>query len=324
MEQRQQTDKMAAWTVVAVGIFAIGFFVIQSTGILKWDKEKGALLANLKGSSIKQTQIPSVDPTLDTDGEGIPDVQELRIGTDPRKADTDNDGYTDKQEIDTGHDPLVNAKKASEVEAKGKETLMVKTTSGSTLTLDGKENALPGSASVPAADSLKSADSLGNLALLGTTINNGNATLPEISEKEIIVSQNDGRSAIQGYLASLVGLFIKHSPWSGTDDFQSAFSAVRMGSLSEIKKANEAQAIAYENLKLIPVPPTLVDTHKKILSTMRLTMNGMALLTDAMESPNSTSGLDATSKLQVALSAWNDVGTTLQNLVIQYQVTLPL
>lgn len=315
---------MAAWTVVAVGIFAVGFFVIQSTGILQWDKEKGVISASLKGSSVKQTETPPIDPFLDTDGDGITDVDELRIGTDPKKADTDNDGYTDKQEIDTGHDPLVNAKKASEVAAKASTSPVIKVSSGSAVTLPSSQQ--PGNPSNPntVLDSLKSADSLGNLALLNTTINNGNATLPEISDKEIIISQNDGRSAIQNYLASLMGIFIKDSPWSGKEDFESAFNAVRMGSVEQLNKTLEAQAIAYEHLKLVPVPPSVVETHKKILSTMRLSMDAMSVLASVMTTPDSAKGLDAISKFQIALSSWNDLGNTLQNLVIEYQVTLPL
>jgi hypothetical protein len=45
--------------------------------------------------------------TLDTDGDGLPDTQELTLGTDPTKADTDGDGLTDGQEVNTYHsDPL--------------------------------------------------------------------------------------------------------------------------------------------------------------------------------------------------------------------------
>jgi Bacterial TSP3 repeat len=43
---------------------------------------------------------------LDTDGDGIPDVDELRIGTNPFDRDTDHDGYPDGLEIALGSDPL--------------------------------------------------------------------------------------------------------------------------------------------------------------------------------------------------------------------------
>ncbi|WP_246856136.1 Ig-like domain-containing protein [Nocardioides xinjiangensis] len=43
----------------------------------------------------------------DTDGDGLPDQQEVTIGTDPNDPDTDNDGLSDGQEVNTTHtDPL--------------------------------------------------------------------------------------------------------------------------------------------------------------------------------------------------------------------------
>jgi MYXO-CTERM domain-containing protein len=44
------------------------------------------------------------DPDLD--GDGIPNGEETKIGTDPTKRDTDGDGLTDKEEIAAGTDPL--------------------------------------------------------------------------------------------------------------------------------------------------------------------------------------------------------------------------
>lgn len=50
----------------------------------------------------------SYDDTADLDGDGIPDLAELRAGADPRVSDTDGDGLTDFFEISRGmpfHDP---------------------------------------------------------------------------------------------------------------------------------------------------------------------------------------------------------------------------
>jgi len=46
------------------------------------------------------------DATLDTDGDGLTDVEEAALGTDPTKADTDGGGVNDKVEVDRGTDPL--------------------------------------------------------------------------------------------------------------------------------------------------------------------------------------------------------------------------
>ncbi len=51
------------------------------------------------------TQIFVISQTTDTDNDGIPDVEEAKIGTDATKADTDEDGLDDKFEVDNSIDP---------------------------------------------------------------------------------------------------------------------------------------------------------------------------------------------------------------------------
>ncbi len=48
---------------------------------------------------ISTPSIESVDPLLDSDGDGLPDWYELLIGTDPNKPDTDGDGLSDFDEV---------------------------------------------------------------------------------------------------------------------------------------------------------------------------------------------------------------------------------
>lgn len=43
--------------------------------------------------------------TVDSDGDGLTDVEEAALGTDPNDADSDGDGLTDFQEVDIGTDP---------------------------------------------------------------------------------------------------------------------------------------------------------------------------------------------------------------------------
>jgi autotransporter-associated beta strand protein len=48
-----------------------------------------------------------LDPTIDTDGDGLTDVQEAALRTNPLLADTDGDGASDKLEVDLGNSPTV-------------------------------------------------------------------------------------------------------------------------------------------------------------------------------------------------------------------------
>jgi hypothetical protein len=43
---------------------------------------------------------------LDDDNDGLTDMQESELGTDPLSRDTDGDGWSDKEEIEEGTDPL--------------------------------------------------------------------------------------------------------------------------------------------------------------------------------------------------------------------------
>ncbi len=51
---------------------------------------------------------PEPDPPLDWDGDGLPDANETRIGTDIFKVDTDGDGISDYVEVQNGLNPLLH------------------------------------------------------------------------------------------------------------------------------------------------------------------------------------------------------------------------
>src|SRR5205823_14967458 len=54
-----------------------------------------------------QSSTPPVSTTLDSDGDGLTDDQEVDLGTDPLSADTDGDGIPDGREVSLGLDPLI-------------------------------------------------------------------------------------------------------------------------------------------------------------------------------------------------------------------------
>lgn len=46
------------------------------------------------------------DANIDSDTDGLTNLEEFQYGTNPQVIDTDGDGFTDKEEIDAGTDPL--------------------------------------------------------------------------------------------------------------------------------------------------------------------------------------------------------------------------
>jgi hypothetical protein len=57
-------------------------------------------------SSQNQNLIVSLATQVDSDGDGLSDAEEQKLGTDPNSMDTDGDGYPDGLEVILGSDPL--------------------------------------------------------------------------------------------------------------------------------------------------------------------------------------------------------------------------
>ena len=63
---------------------------------------------NTSGDSAYSNQscATALGTTIDTDGDGLTDGEEINIGTDPTLADTDGDGVSDGVEVSLGSNPL--------------------------------------------------------------------------------------------------------------------------------------------------------------------------------------------------------------------------
>lgn len=72
-----------------LAVLRLHFFVILSAGLL-----------------LALTVIPASAQTVDSDGDGLFDEDEIALGTDPARYDTDGDGFGDNLEVVSGTDPL--------------------------------------------------------------------------------------------------------------------------------------------------------------------------------------------------------------------------
>ena len=64
-------------------------------------------VGQVKAAFSFELPLPQVDSDVDTDGDGLTDVRERELGTDPTRTDTDGDGLGDGYEVAGGTNPLV-------------------------------------------------------------------------------------------------------------------------------------------------------------------------------------------------------------------------
>ncbi len=75
--------------------------------ICSWDDFDGDGLPNDWEETYGLDGYDPTDVDLDTDSDGLTNLEEYEEGTDPIDADTDNDGMTDGYEVANGFNPLV-------------------------------------------------------------------------------------------------------------------------------------------------------------------------------------------------------------------------
>ncbi len=89
-----------------------------SSFIDRYDFAQGTNTATSQEVSLEGIDNPAVDPgakrpadavpadKLDTDEDGLSDLREVELGTDPNNPDSDGDGYLDGEEVSGGYNPL--------------------------------------------------------------------------------------------------------------------------------------------------------------------------------------------------------------------------
>jgi len=92
------------------GLKFLLFFLLLTPGILCGFQAQAATLAS-ESVSTSYREETTIDSTLDSDGDGYPDVVEIDWGYDPFSKDSDGDGYSDAVETDWGYDPFSTSTK---------------------------------------------------------------------------------------------------------------------------------------------------------------------------------------------------------------------
>ena len=101
-------QKIAAVVLSFMGVAVFAYWFTQFQTNLYYLPYGGVDIAKLKATPVPSTTNaqPTVDLTVDTDHDGLPDYSEINTyHTSPYLADSDGDGISDYQELQNGTDP---------------------------------------------------------------------------------------------------------------------------------------------------------------------------------------------------------------------------
>lgn len=83
-----------------IGLSVGGVILLAAVGGGVWylRSRSTAYLAPTTTTNTSTQSASNIDPSLDTDGDGLTDVEEAQLGTDPTKVDTDGNGFSDYED----------------------------------------------------------------------------------------------------------------------------------------------------------------------------------------------------------------------------------
>lgn len=193
--------------------------------------------------------------TKDSDGDGLPDRDEIIYATDPYNKDTDGDGYRDGEEVMSGHDPL---------DSSGNDEIEGSLAFGNANSLNITQRAAGLALATIIGDdgqidkSRISDENLDNVTQ--TTLQEAalSFSVSKISDSDIKIMEDDSPETIKKYINS-IGPIIEENIISPNTVGHGITSITATG-LS--KDYPEFYRKAYESLKIIEVPPSWKELHK--------------------------------------------------------------
>jgi hypothetical protein len=324
--------------------FSLSLFVLASLIILSF--------AFYVGAENSFTGTKSV--FLDSDQDGLSDEEEKIYGTNPANSDTDSDGYSDGAEVRSGYDPLKKAPGDKLPGFTGSQTTNStapdSNDSTSTVLGDSSENNLTTNIAQRITEltekstldndpvTLDELQTLVDESMAPSTISQDD--LPQVSEKDLqIKEQNyDNLSAEKAaaqrkedfldYIIAVSYIFSSNSakpittisdiPTMASDIMTTITTAVTTQNTADLQDLAISQRKIAEQLKDVPVPEDVVDTHIKALRFMLYAEQLTGLIEPKVDDP--IGSIANLTKLQGFMTAFSDFITEAQSKISQYGI----
>ncbi|MES2223998.1 MAG: hypothetical protein V4469_03665 [Patescibacteria group bacterium] len=229
---------------------------------------------------------------LDTDGDGLPDWQEIITNTDPHNTDTDGDGTPDGKELDLGRDPTIAGPNDKLDNSKLSKTSDESTTTP-TISEQISKNLFANAVYLSNNDSMTS-DNVDTL--VGNLVNGvqNNFTFKE-------------------YLANNLPITV-HATTDDIRFFASVFATLQMQLLNNLSTNSDPEALAKiygdhaQSLYETKTPSDIADTELQVINNFSEVSSAFDAFSKQEQDPF---------KLPLAVKAYQDAGSTQSDLVIK-------
>lgn len=209
----------------------------------------------------------------DSDNDGLKDWEELTWKTDPCIPDTDKDGYLDGEETAAGYNPLQPSpgdklpdREVSPRALPGNLTQSLAKNLAQK-TVEGQIQPMTNETDFDALSANHPVISKAIQEVIDQSYEE--FTLPNISDEEIVISDNNSSEAIQFYRQQVSQTMNKWAGEIGIDrgelfetETHLFYEAIRSRDFTEINKYIKFHEKIYDEIKKIPVPSEFKDTHK--------------------------------------------------------------
>jgi len=248
-------------------------------------------------SILSQDSIASI-ATLDSDNDGLTDLEETRYRSDPYNADTDHDGYDDGVEVENGYDPT--AAPAEGVDQSKPASLADRDTSLlDRLGLEPVSGAVDGInvgglGGLPADDlaalvgqAVPSDERLAELEvdkLLAST----SGALPAIDTSTVKVRKGADRGDVEAYLQAAFTIIAENNPFPESYTIETFLDDVSSGNRDMLERLKLSLEAMDRQLSKLEVPEQALAAHVHALSIARGSTASLEQLLVAIDDPDTT------------------------------------
>ena len=299
MEERKKLKKFnlfVGFLVLTAVILWAGYFVVNKQNNTASISRQVAQIIEKNTKPISDCQPNFNNQNQDSDNDGLKDWEELTWKTDPCIPDTDKDGYLDGEEVSAGYNPLLASPGDKLPEQKVAERSLPKNLtqelakSLAQKTVEGQIAPMEDENDFSSLDVNYPVISAAIQEIVSDSLNE--FILPEITDEEIVVSDNNSSEAVNVYAQNMARMIRQKADEIqvvGSEKYESEtqlfYEAINSGDYTEIEKYVRFYNELYQELKRIPTPNSFKDLHKEQLGIFWIMGNIYKAIGQTSEDP---------------------------------------